>query len=63
MRAQCGSNQQSSLVVGVFGEWGSEKSSVKNLALRELETLKNEPDGMPLVLEFRPWSFSQHRAV
>ena len=41
------------LVVGIEGEWGSGKSSLANLALRELENKKNEC--RLRIVRFSPW--------
>ena len=41
------------LVVGIEGEWGSGKSSLANLALRELEVKKNER--RLRIVRFSPW--------
>ena len=47
-------NGKESLVVGVYGPWGSGKTSVKNIVLGLLS--KKEP---PLsVIEFNPWAWS-----
>lgn len=50
----------SSLVVGLYGGWGSGKTSIINLALEELHTASS---GMleaeqPIILNFSPWSYS-----
>ena len=44
--------------IGLFGEWGSGKTSIVNMALNELEELqKNEVDKI-IVLKFEPWHFT-----
>ncbi|MBX3417533.1 MAG: hypothetical protein KF851_08030 [Pirellulaceae bacterium] len=45
---------EESLVIGLYGPWGSGKSSVKNMVVSLLE--KSEPK-IPVV-EFNPWSWS-----
>ena len=41
-----------SLVVALHGDWGSGKSSIKNMALIRLDEIsENKPD----VIEFSPW--------
>lgn len=51
---------QESLVIGLCGEWGSGKSSVKNLVLENLtETGKEAPE----TLEFNPWQWRGHDEV
>ncbi len=46
---------QDSLVIALFGAWGSGKSSLKNMILESLQ--RNESDRIP-VLEFNPWQLS-----
>ena len=48
------------LVVGLYGSWGSGKSSVKNLVLEELS---NVEAGAPEILEFNPWQWRGHDDV
>jgi len=43
-----------SLVVGLFGSWGSGKTSIKNMIL---ETLR-EKDDCPEIVEFNPWQLA-----
>lgn len=43
-----------SLVVGIYGEWGSGKSSIKNCVL----SLLDKADDGPIAIEFNPWSWS-----
>lgn len=43
-----------SLVVALHGDWGSGKSSIKNMALSNLATRENKPD----VIEFSPWEWA-----
>jgi predicted KAP-like P-loop ATPase len=44
-----------SLVIGLFGDWGSGKSSIKNLVV---ESLKDKGGEKIPVLDFSPWQFS-----
>ncbi len=47
-----------SLVLALYGEWGSGKSSIKNMIL---EALRIRSQGVvPLVAEFNPWRFANH---
>jgi hypothetical protein len=46
---------QPSLVIGLFGDWGSGKSSLKNLVL---EALQADKETCPIVVEFNPWQVS-----
>ncbi len=49
-----------SLVIGLYGGWGSGKTSVINLMLEELNFAStNLPDDeKPIILNFSPWSYS-----
>ncbi len=49
-----------SLVVGLYGGWGSGKTSVINLMLEELNVAASNmfDDEKPIILNFSPWSYS-----
>lgn len=49
-----------SLVIGLYGGWGSGKTSVINLMLEELHYASNNmfEDEMPIILNFSAWSYS-----
>lgn len=46
------------LTVGVIGDWGSGKSSLMNMAARELRG--REDSGRFIVVQFNPWRFEDH---
>lgn len=48
--------QKDSLVLALYGRWGSGKTSVKNLALEAFTELS--PDSRPPVIEFNPWQWA-----
>ncbi|MBC3809987.1 KAP family P-loop NTPase fold protein [Undibacterium aquatile] len=49
-----------SLVVALHGDWGSGKSSIKNMALSRLEEIQeNKPD----VIEFSPWEWAAQEKI
>jgi len=49
-----------SLVVALHGDWGSGKSSIKNMAISELESItKNKPD----IVEFTPWEWAAQEKI
>jgi predicted KAP-like P-loop ATPase len=50
-----GWNSDESLVLGLYGPWGSGKSSIKNMAL---EHLRRHSDSCPHIVEFNPWQIS-----
>jgi len=50
--------ERDSLVIALYGKWGSGKSSIKNMALDGLaEAAKTDPHA-PIIVEFNPWEFS-----
>ena len=49
--------EKESLVIAVYGEWGSGKSSVINLAKEFIE--KTDENDKPTIIEFNPWRFSE----
>lgn len=52
---------QDSLVVAIFGQWGSGKTSLKNLILENLEN--QDSDSRPTIIEFNPWQFSVRETI
>lgn len=46
---------EDSLVIALTGEWGSGKSSIKNMAI---EILKRVSDHAPQIVEFNPWQWA-----
>ena len=53
--------EQESLVIAIYGEWGSGKSSVINLA-SEFITNSSEQN-KPTIIEFNPWLFSEQEKL
>ncbi len=51
--------EKESLVIAIYGEWGSGKSSVINLASKYIENIQN--DDKPTIIEFNPWGFSEEK--
>lgn len=49
--------EKESLVIAVYGEWGSGKSSVINLAIEFIR--KTDEKDKPTIIEFNPWRFSE----
>jgi len=48
-----------SLVVGLFGSWGSGKTSIINMILEYIESNGfSEVENVPLIIRFNPWNFS-----
>src|SRR4051812_44039988 len=50
----CSKHETESFVIGLFGAWGSGKSSLKNMVL---EVLAEQADESPQVLIFNPWQW------
>ncbi|MEI6634282.1 MAG: P-loop NTPase fold protein [Chlamydiota bacterium] len=46
---------EDSLVIGLFGQWGQGKTSVKNMIL---EHLHDHKEFAPYIIEFNPWQWS-----
>ncbi|MDR0897226.1 MAG: KAP family NTPase [Oscillospiraceae bacterium] len=58
-RALVNLDYQDTFTVGLFGEWGSGKTSVINMMLEEIEAIGERDKGnIPLVVKFEPWLFS-----
>ena len=49
-----------SLVVALNGDWGSGKTSIKNIAVLELEKIK---ENKPQVIEFSPWEWAAQEKI
>ena len=50
-------NSSEGLVIGLYGKWGTGKTSVINMAINELESLSTE-DNKALIIRFMPWNYS-----
>lgn len=59
-RALSGWKGKDSLIVAIHGDWGSGKSSLKNMALSALNKLKLET---PLLIEFNPWEWAGQEKI
>ena len=53
--------EKESLVIAIYGEWGSGKSSVINLASENIE--KSDYKNKPTIIEFNPWIFSEENSL
>ena len=53
--------EKESLVIAIYGEWGSGKSSVINLASENIE--KSDQKNKPTIIEFNPWIFSEENSL
>lgn len=57
-------NPKTSLVIGLFGKWGSGKSSVINLLEKQLlskkeKLSKKDRKTAPIIIKFNPWGYSE----
>ena len=51
------------LVIGLYGKWGTGKTSVINMAISELESLSEKDDNKPIIMRFAPWYFSDNNSL
>ncbi len=51
---------EDSLVIGLYGKWGSGKTSVINMMINEIDNLYRSDDNKPLIMRFAPWKYSDH---
>lgn len=57
-------NNKESLVVGLYGKWGSGKSSVINICIQFIESYPVETDNqLPIILKFNPWNYSDQNQL
>jgi len=56
--------EKNSVVVGLFGEWGSGKTSIINMALEHIDTIsRNKDNERPIIIKFNPWNFSEQNQL
>lgn len=51
-------NGDDGLVIGLFGKWGTGKTSVINMAISELDSLSSDEENRPITMRFAPWNYS-----
>lgn len=51
-------NGDDGLVIGLFGKWGTGKTSVINMAISELDGLSSDEENRPIIMRFAPWNYS-----
>ena len=59
-RAMFDYNSKDGLVIGLFGKWGTGKTSVVNMAINELVSLSSAKENKPLIMRFVPWNYSDN---
>ena len=55
-KALCNYGSSDPLVLGLYGAWGSGKSTILKFICHNLEAMPKEE--RPIVIEFNPWWFS-----
>lgn len=51
---------KNTIVIGLYGKWGSGKSSIINILLEDIRQTKEiSEDNKPIIIEFNPWNFSE----
>ena len=51
-------NEKDGLVIGLFGKWGTGKTSIINMATNEINKLAVNDDNKPMIMKFSPWNYS-----
>lgn len=57
--------EKDSIVIGLFGAWGSGKTSIINMALEHIELISKDKndDEKPIVVRFNPWNYSDQNQL
>ncbi|MDK2789456.1 MAG: hypothetical protein PWP07_2701 [Epulopiscium sp.] len=57
--------EEDSIVIGLFGAWGSGKTSIINMALEHIDIVsKDKKDNeKPIVVRFNPWNYSDQNQL
>ena len=51
------------LVIGMYGKWGSGKTSVINMIVEQLETLSSDMEQKLVIMRFNPWLCADPRQL
>ncbi|OGO81269.1 MAG: hypothetical protein A2Y21_10735 [Clostridiales bacterium GWC2_40_7] len=63
-RAVLSFKQKDSLTIGLFGKWGSGKTSIINMFENELHLYEySSYDEQPIIIKFNPWNFSDQNQL
>lgn len=52
-----------SITMGLYGMWGSGKTSILNLTLNEINNYYKDNPNAPIVLRFNPWNYSDQQKI
>ena len=56
--------EKDSIVIGLFGAWGSGKTSIINMALEHIDFVSKKTDvEKPIVIKFNPWNYSDQNQL
>ena len=57
--------EKDSIVIGLFGAWGSGKTSIINMALEHIDLISKSKtdDEKPIVVRFNPWNYSDQNQL
>jgi len=63
--AICSYQDKNSIVIGLYGSWGSGKTSIINMSLEHIEAvMKDKPKKeRPVVIKFNPWNYSDQNQL
>lgn len=57
--------EKDSIVIGLFGAWGSGKTSIINLVLEHIDSVYKQKtnENKPIIVKFNPWNFSDQNQL
>ncbi|MBI2471547.1 MAG: AAA family ATPase [Planctomycetes bacterium] len=57
--------EKDSIVIGLFGAWGSGKTSIINMAIEHIDYAYNQKINVnkPIIIKFNPWNFSDQNQL
>lgn len=57
--------EKDSIVIGLFGAWGSGKTSIINMALEHIDYVYKDKKGEiePIIVRFNPWNYSDQNQL
>ncbi|MBI3616880.1 MAG: AAA family ATPase [Candidatus Omnitrophica bacterium] len=63
--AICSYQDKNSIVVGLYGAWGSGKTSIINMSLERIEAISKDKlkKERPVVIKFNPWNYSDQNQL